>query len=187
MQASAGAVLPPPDAAVGAVTEVPVLADAVMPVIVDAAMPVIVDAAGQVTTDAAMPVIVAKPSAPAEAPRRRPAAPPSLPPAPPPAAQVRAPAPLPPLPQTIAIEITTTPAGADVIVDGATLGKTPFRGKLPYADRRVAITLRRLNYLDQVISVRATSAIVESATLVPAPASPVPKPPRPHDRSVNPF
>ncbi len=126
-----------------------------------------------------------------------PAEPPAAPPEPAPERppEVREPAPEPPAPspapepaapRTVEVAIDSTPRGASVVVAGAVLGKTPFRGTLPHGERDVTIVVRLRGYADRSIVVRPDRSISQRIKLV---ANPPPRvqPPRNRDYGVNPF
>ena len=76
---------------------------------------------------------------------------------------------------------------AQVVVDGAVLGTTPFRGQLPRRDRDVKLAVRLAGYADRVITAPGSRAISERLTLVRSPASP-PRTAKPdRNKSINPF
>ncbi|MGC4083288.1 MAG: PEGA domain-containing protein [Vicinamibacterales bacterium] len=81
---------------------------------------------------------------------------------------------------------SSTPHGADVVIDGTTVGKTPYEGTLPKADRDVKVVLKLSGHRDRQLSVRADSAITQTLKLEPrARATTTTKTNR--DQSVNPF
>jgi hypothetical protein len=88
-------------------------------------------------------------------------------------------------PATIEFSVESTPAGAQVLLDGAMLGKTPFHGTLPRQARNATLVLRLAGYLDHSVVVHPDKPITERLELVRAPPKPL-RTPR-GDRSVNPF
>ncbi len=137
---------------------------------------------------AAMVIVLAAP-APAPAP-----VPPTPEPEPEPAPEVKEvaepappppPLPLPaPAPRTVEVAIDSTPPGAAVLLAGAVLGKTPFRGTLPHGERDLTLVVRLRGHADRSIVVRPDRSISQRIKLV---ASPRVQPPRNRDYSVNPF
>jgi serine/threonine-protein kinase len=94
--------------------------------------------------------------------------------------------------ETVDIAVDSSPPGAQVVVDGAVLGTTPYHGSLPRGDREARLVLRLTGYADKVVVVRASQPIAEHLTLVrkvpaPLPAPPAGSPRGARDRSVNPF
>ena len=85
------------------------------------------------------------------------------------------------------MRLESVPAGAQVVVGGAVLGKTPFRGTLPRRSGDVALVLvlRLAGYADKTITVHGDKTISERVPLVKAtPArSRIPE----RDKPVNPF
>ena len=122
-------------------------------------------------------------SAPVTAPLAPTPAPPTPTPAPPVAAVEPTPAPVPPpvTPATVELSISSTPAGADVIVDGKRLGTTPYKGTLPKADGDVKVTIRKGGFMDKLVTVSASAAINQTVKLDPKPRA------QNRDQSVNPF
>lgn len=91
---------------------------------------------------------------------------------------------------TIDVAIDSTPPGAQVVLDDAAVGTTPYHGTLPRGNREARLVLRLTGYVDKVIVARASQPITERVTLVrKAPAQPPPAkgPKITRDRSVNPF
>jgi hypothetical protein len=86
--------------------------------------------------------------------------PPAPPPAPPPEPVVVAeppePAP-PPEPATITVRVMSTPAGADVYMDGKLVGKTPMEIQLPYHSADVNLKVQRDGYADKELVVKTES------------------------------
>jgi hypothetical protein len=86
---------------------------------------------------------------------------------------------------TVEASVDSVPEGAQVLLGGAVIGKTPFHGTLPRRDGDVTLVLRLAGYTDKSVVVRADHAVSEHIKLVrPAPGRP-PKTNR--DQSVNPF
>jgi hypothetical protein len=75
---------------------------------------------------------------------------PEAPPAPP------EPAP-PPEPATITVRVMSTPAGADVYMDGKLVGKTPVEVQLPQHSADVNLKVMRAGYDDKELVVKAES------------------------------
>jgi hypothetical protein len=88
---------------------------------------------------------------------------------------------------TIEVAVDSAPPGAQVVIDGAVLGTTPYRGTLARRDRDVKLVLRLAGYADKVVVAHESQPIAQSVTLVrkAAPATRSSKTDR--DRSVNPF
>jgi hypothetical protein len=80
--------------------------------------------------------------------------------------------------------VESTPAGADVVLNGSVLGKTPYRGAQPRRTGDATLVLKLSGYADRTVTVRADQAIHQRVELAKDPArSPIPK----RDQSVNPF
>jgi hypothetical protein len=89
---------------------------------------------------------------------------------------------------TIDVAVDSAPAGAQVVLDGAVLGTTPYRGTLTRRDRDIKLVLRLAGYADRIVLARESQPISERVLLVRKAAPPAAKSPRTdHDRSVNPF
>jgi hypothetical protein len=84
---------------------------------------------------------------------------------------------------TIDVVVETTPAGADVVLNGNLLGKTPYRGAQSRRNGDVTLVLKLRGYADRTITVRSDQAIRQRIELVKVPARNIPK----RDQSVNPF
>jgi hypothetical protein len=100
-----------------------------------------------------------------------------------------APAPQDPERSTIAVVVDSVPAGAQVIVDGAVLGTTPYRGALPRREHDARLVLRLAGHVDRAVVVSTSRPITELIKLVrmaPPPAAP-PRAKANRDKSVNPF
>src|SRR5262249_43937454 len=89
-------------------------------------------------------------------------------------------------PATVDVELDSSPPGADVVLDGALLGTTPFRGTITRRDRAVRLGVHLAGYADRTVVARASQSIAERVTLVRKPGS-ASKPRSDGDRSVNPF
>ncbi|HMG52347.1 MAG TPA: serine/threonine-protein kinase [Kofleriaceae bacterium] len=132
------------------------------------------------------------------APKPGPPAPNAAPPAPkaaPPAPEAE-PLPVapvaPPAPDTVDIAVDSAPPGAQVVLDGAVLGTTPYRGSLARRDREAKLMVHLAGYADKVVVARALQPISERVTLVRKPAAPAAKAQKTDrnnsvDKSVNPF
>lgn len=93
-------------------------------------------------------------------------------------------------PATVEVAIESTPPGAQVVLDGAVLGTTPFHGSVARRDRELKLIVRLAGYADRIVIARASQPITERIALArkPGPAAPANKTPRTdRDRSVNPF
>jgi eukaryotic-like serine/threonine-protein kinase len=89
---------------------------------------------------------------------------------------------------TIDVAVDSAPAGAQVVLDGAVLGTTPYRGTLTRRDRDIKLVLRLPGYADRIVLARESQPISERVTLVRKAAPPAAKSSKTdHDRSVNPF
>ncbi len=84
----------------------------------------------------------------------------------------------------VSFSLDSTPPGAELVLDGRVLGKTPYRGALPRTARRLTLTLRLSGYKDRKLVVRPNGPIAEMLTLDE-------KVQRPddddRDNSINPF
>ena len=74
--------------------------------------------------------------------------------------------------------ITSTPAGAEVVLDGNVLGKTPFRRPMPRTGRDVKLAIKLKGYRPEAITVH-TDAPTSKQNVKLAPVA--------HDKGVNPF
>jgi serine/threonine protein kinase len=91
-------------------------------------------------------------------------------------------------PPIVTVAVDSVPPGAQVILDGISLGTTPFHGAVPRQDRDLKLVLRLAGHLDRTLTVHASRPITERIKLVrPAPAPPPPRPRTNRDKSVNPF
>jgi serine/threonine-protein kinase len=126
---------------------------------------------------------------------------PSTPPAPPepsPVAPVTPPPPViapqepPPAtprqpPERVDVTVESVPSGAQVMLAGTVLGKTPFHGTLPHRNGDVTLLVRLAGYVDRSVVVHGGQPINERVKLVLVKVAP-PRPPRGNrDQSVNPF
>ncbi|MEZ4402545.1 MAG: protein kinase [Kofleriaceae bacterium] len=107
---------------------------------------------------------------PGDAPTPTPAvAPPAAAPAP--AAPTTEATPAPPsAPATVAIAVTTRPAGAAVYLGKRRAGLTPLTVELPVGDAPVALRLERAGYRSQLLEVTPTTATTHDVALVKLPA-----------------
>jgi hypothetical protein len=83
------------------------------------------------------------------------------------------------VPATVDVVIDSSPPGAQIVVAGKGLGKTPFRGTLPRSSASATLVVRLAGYADKSVIVHPDRAISERIKLVPAAAK--------RDKSVNPF
>jgi len=92
---------------------------------------------------------------------------------------------------TIDVAVDSIPAGAQVLLAGTVLGKTPFHGTLPRRNGDVTLVVRLAGYADKSVAVRADHAVTETIKLVRSTSAPAPAPARTRktkrDQSVNPF
>lgn len=79
-------------------------------------------------------------------------------------------------PTRVEVTIDSSPPGAELLREGISAGKTPFRGMLRM-ERDIKLTVRLRGYRDQVITVRQNAANKHMVKLVPMA----------HDKGVNPF
>jgi serine/threonine protein kinase len=84
---------------------------------------------------------------------------------PPPPAVLEAP-PLPPLPATITLRITTSPSDATLLLDGDRLGHTPFETTLPATRGPHVLKVRRRGYAPQRIDVDLSADLIREIPLV---------------------
>jgi hypothetical protein len=84
-------------------------------------------------------------------------------------------------PANVELAIESTPPGAEVVLAGRGIGKTPFHGSLARSAGNVTLVLRLPGYADRSVVVHPDRAISERIKLVAAP------PRVNHDKSVNPF
>ena len=113
-----------------------------------------------------------------------------------PAATVRAPAPAPApppataspvVPTMIDVAIDSKPIGAEVVLDGVVLGKTPYHGTLPRKDDAIALIVRLAGYTETKIDARANAPITQTVKLDKLRVRVAPHPSAGRDDSVNPF
>jgi serine/threonine-protein kinase len=90
-------------------------------------------------------------------------------------------------PDTVAVTVESAPPGAQVVLDGAVLGITPYRGTVARRDREGKLVVRLAGYADKVVIARESEPIAERVTLRKLAAPPPAKPRTDRDRSVNPF
>ena len=89
-----------------------------------------------------------------------------------------------PSPATVELTIDSVPAGAQVVLDGAVLGKTPYHGTIARPGGDLTLVVRLAGYIDKRVVAHAEPSIHETLKLVRATRAPVP---RAQDQSVNPF
>src|SRR5262249_44673557 len=127
----------------------------------------------------------------AQPPVSQPAKPPASQPAKPPVSQSAKPPPSAPAshapprtrdaaPPTVNVLIESVPSGAQVVVGGSVLGKTPYHGTWPRRTGDAALVVRLAGYADRTITLHTDQAISERIKLVKAA-------PRGRDQSMNPF
>jgi serine/threonine-protein kinase len=92
-----------------------------------------------------------------------------------------------PPPTTIDLTITSTPAGADVLVDGTRLGTTPYTGTRPKVEADITVTIRKAGFKDKLLTASGSAAIDQSVKLDPKPRTSTGTGSRDRDQSVNPF
>ncbi|HET7499983.1 MAG TPA: PEGA domain-containing protein [Kofleriaceae bacterium] len=123
------------------------------------------------------------PVAPADAPAASPVEPPAVvpAPAPSPAAPTRRPPPVEP----IEVTVESVPSGAQIVLGGNVLGKTPYHSTLPRRRTELILVVRLAGYVDRTIVAPGNAPISERVRLTrSAPAS---HPKTNRDQSVNPF
>jgi len=91
---------------------------------------------------------------------------------------------VPPSARMIDVAIDSIPAGAEVLLGGDVLGRTPFRGKIGRGEVNATFVIRLSGYAQRQIVARADKRISQRVALVSL-AWPVA--PRDRDESVNPF
>jgi len=97
------------------------------------------------------------------------------------------PSPPPPLERaTVEIDVDSAPPGAQVVLDGAVLGTTPFHGALPRRDRDARLVIRLAGHVERAVVVHPTRPITEHVKLVRI-APPAQRSKTSRDQSVNPF
>jgi serine/threonine protein kinase len=77
---------------------------------------------------------------------------------------------------TIDVYVESVPSGAQLLLGGAVLGRTPYRGTLEQRTGEIAFVLRLSGYADRTVTVRGSQPISERIKLVKV-----------RDQSVNPF
>jgi serine/threonine-protein kinase len=75
-------------------------------------------------------------------------------------------------PTTIDVVIDTVPSGSEVMLDGHSLGTTPFRRALPRGDRQLHFVIRRAGFVEQRFAQSAADDIKRSITLLAVPPRP---------------
>lgn len=65
----------------------------------------------------------------------------------------------------VSLSLDSAPPGAELVLDGRVLGKTPYRGALPRTARRITLTLRLSGYKDRKLAVRPNGPIAEMINL----------------------
>jgi hypothetical protein len=79
--------------------------------------------------------------------------------------------------------VESTPPGAQVVMNGLVLGKTPYSGTLPRRTATATLVLRLAGYADKTITVRPDHEIRERIKLAKMARTPIPE----RDESLNPF
>jgi hypothetical protein len=91
-------------------------------------------------------------------------------------------------PHSVAVAIDSAPPGASVLLDGAALGTTPYRGRLARSDRERRLTVHLAGYADHVVVAAPGQPVRERVLLWQVPAAAPKKQLRStRDLSVNPF
>jgi len=83
------------------------------------------------------------------------------------------------------VTIDSVPAGAQVLLAGTVLGKTPYHGALPRRDGDVTLVIRLAGYADKSVVVHAGEPVSQRLKLVQS--APVHPTKVDRDKSVNPF
>ena len=157
--------------------------------------------AGVVVAGAVIAIIAIRSSATSDAPHRADppepavaaptppvAAPPAPAPPPTPPPVVAPVAPIAPIaPTTIDLSVNSAPDGAEVVLDGTVLGKTPYHGTLPRHDATVALVVRLAGYSDAKVTARADAPITQTIKLEKKHVHVAPHANPNRDDSVNPF
>jgi hypothetical protein len=78
----------------------------------------------------------------------------------------------------IDVNVDSVPAGAQVLLAGQVLGKTPYRGALSRREGNITLVIRLAGHVDRNLVVGADRTINQRVTLVKS---------RDRDLSVNPF
>jgi serine/threonine protein kinase len=91
-----------------------------------------------------------------------------------------------PLPDTVKILVNSTPAGAELIFNGESRGKTPLTTSFPRGANAAQLTLQAKGYQEHSFSVKLDrdNQVEVTLTAVPAPLPPQPPAPRPVVRPV---
>jgi eukaryotic-like serine/threonine-protein kinase len=92
-------------------------------------------------------------------------APPEPAPAAPPSEPAPSEPPAPALPAEVALIVESQPPGAEVVLEGRVLGKTPYRGAIPRAEREVALIVRLADHKERKLKVRADAPISRTVKL----------------------
>jgi hypothetical protein len=85
--------------------------------------------------------------------------------------------------EMVDVLVESTPPGAQLVLNGVVLGKTPYRGALPRRTAEAALVLRLAGYADKTITVRPDHEIRERIKLAKTVRNPIPE----RDQSLNPF
>jgi len=85
---------------------------------------------------------------------------------------------------TVEATIDSVPAGAQVLLGGTVLGKTPFHGTLPRRDADVTLVIRLAGYAEKSVVVHPDQPVSQHLKLAKSATS---HPPKNRDQSVNPF
>ena len=89
--------------------------------------------------------------------------------------------------ERVDVTVESVPSGAQVMLAGTVLGKTPLHGTLPHRNGGVTLLVRLAGYVDRSVVVHGGQPINERVKLVLVNVAP-PRPPRGNrDQSVNPF
>jgi eukaryotic-like serine/threonine-protein kinase len=132
------------------------------------------------------PAPVARP--PAQVARPAPVATPAVAPTPAPGSRPGReppPASVPPAPPaTLEVAIDSVPAGAQVLLDGAVLGTTPYRGAIPRRRGDATLVVRLAGYVDKRVVAHGDKPVQEKLKLRPTAVRPAAGD---KDQSVNPF
>jgi TonB family protein len=82
-----------------------------------------------------------------------------------------------PLPKMALADITSTPTGVDVVLDGATLGATPLRGvQLSVGERHLVFSRPGYGGVLRTVKARAGERLTVDVALVALPVEPTPRP-----------
>ena len=74
------------------------------------------------------------------------------------------------------MSLESVPPGAQVLIDGTVIGKTPYHGAIEQRTGNVAFVLRLAGYAEKTVTAPRNKPISERVKLV-----------KPRDQSVNPF